>query len=60
MLSSGPKLVGSAEGVERVHRSGKCVFAQGYKESLVDRCPQSVSVRRTRLDYGAPVSLQRL
>ena len=35
MLSSGPKLIEAADGVERVHRNGKRVFAQNYKESLV-------------------------
>jgi transposase len=60
MLSSGPKLVEAAEGVERVHRNGKRVFAQGYKASLVDRCLQpGTSVSRIALEHGINANLLR-
>ena len=60
MLSSGPKLIEAAEGVERVHRNGKRVFAQGYKDSLVDRCLQpGTSVSRVALEYGINANLLR-
>ena len=60
MLSSGPKLVEAGEGVERVHRNGKRVFAEGYKASLVDRCLQpGTSVSRVALEHGINANLLR-
>ena len=60
MLSSGPKLVEAAEGVERVHRNGKRVFAETYKQSLVERCLQpGTSVSRVALEHGINANLLR-
>ena len=60
MLSSGPKLVEAAEGVERVHRNGKRVFAETYKQSLVERCLQrGMSVSRVALEHGINANLLR-
>ena len=60
MLSSGPKLVEAAEGVERVHRDGKRVFAETYKQSLVERCLQpGTSVSRVALEHGINANLHR-
>ena len=60
MLSSGPKLVEAGEGVERVHRNGKRVFAETYKQSLVERCLQpGMSVSRVALEHGINANLLR-
>ncbi len=60
MLSSGPKLTEPMQGVERVLRNGKRVFAQAYKESLVERCLQpGTSVSRVALDHGINANLLR-
>jgi len=60
MLSSGPRQSEQMEGVERVLRNGKRVFAQAYKESLVERCLQpGTSVARVALDQGINANLLR-
>ncbi len=60
MLSSGPRQSEPMEGVERVLRNGKRVFAQTYKESLVERCLQpGTSVARVALEQGINANLLR-
>jgi len=60
MLSSGHRQSEKVEGVERVLRNGKRVFAQAYKESLVERCLQpGTSVARVALDQGINANLLR-
>jgi transposase len=60
MLSSGPRRVDPIEGVERVLGNGKRVFAEAYKQSLVERCLQpGTSVSRVALEHGINANLLR-
>lgn len=48
------------EGVERVLGNGKRVFAETYKQSLVERCLQpGTSVSRVALEHGINANLLR-
>src|SRR5450755_3687873 len=59
-LSSGPRRVESVVGVERVLGDGKRVFAETYKQSLVERCLQpGTSVSRVALEHGINANLLR-
>jgi transposase len=60
MLGSGPRRVDPIEGVERVLGNGKRVFAETYKQSLVERCLQAgTSVSRVALEHGINANLLR-